>query len=212
MPSYPLNADEQKKVKEALLSSGRFAPRNLSLFLLGIDTGFRISELLSLKIKDLFPFFPDLRFAKHVMVEKRNMKGKKDSRTVPYISEETKNCFSDYISKWNEIYGKEIDKNDPLFMSREHHISEDGTKFNKHLSSRMFDTILNTIYKELKIETSGTHSMRKTFAQDINDIVGGDIFKTQKMLGHKHMKTTQVYAKVIDSMKREAANKIVLDF
>jgi site-specific recombinase XerD len=31
------------------------------------------------------------------------------------------------------------------------------------------------------------------------------------MLGHKHLKTTQVYAKVIDQKKQEAANKIKLE-
>jgi site-specific recombinase XerD len=31
------------------------------------------------------------------------------------------------------------------------------------------------------------------------------------MLGHRELKTTQVYAKIIDQKKREAANKIKLD-
>ena len=32
------------------------------------------------------------------------------------------------------------------------------------------------------------------------------------MLGHKELKTTQIYAKIIDEKKQEAANKIKLDF
>jgi len=31
------------------------------------------------------------------------------------------------------------------------------------------------------------------------------------MLGHREIKTTQIYAKVVDDAKREAANKIKLD-
>jgi len=31
------------------------------------------------------------------------------------------------------------------------------------------------------------------------------------MLGHKNLKTTQIYAKVVDEAKRKAADKIKLD-
>lgn len=39
-----------------------------------------------------------------------------------------------------------------------------------------------------------------------------DIYLTQKMLGHKKVTTTQIYAKLIDERKREAANSIKLKF
>ena len=37
-----------------------------------------------------------------------------------------------------------------------------------------------------------------------------DIYTVSKLLGHKHLKTTEVYAKVIDNRKQLAANKIEL--
>lgn len=40
---------------------------------------------------------------------------------------------------------------------------------------------------------------------------GTDIYTVSKMLGHKHLKTTEIYAKIVDDKKREAANKIQLD-
>jgi integrase len=40
---------------------------------------------------------------------------------------------------------------------------------------------------------------------------GTDIYTVSKMLGHRELKTTQIYAKIIDKTKREAANKITLD-
>jgi integrase len=38
-----------------------------------------------------------------------------------------------------------------------------------------------------------------------------DIYTVSKMLGHKDLKTTQIYTKVVDEAKREAANSIKLD-
>ena len=35
-----------------------------------------------------------------------------------------------------------------------------------------------------------------------------DLFTVSKLLGHKHIKTTQIYAKIIDKKKREAVNKL----
>lgn len=40
---------------------------------------------------------------------------------------------------------------------------------------------------------------------------GVDLYTVSKMLGHREIKTTQVYAKIVDKQKREAANKIALE-
>lgn len=53
------------------------------------------------------------------------------------------------------------------------------------------------------------HSFRHTFAT-LQITLGTDIFTLSKMLGHRDIKTTQIYAKIIDEKKREAANKIKL--
>ena len=37
---------------------------------------------------------------------------------------------------------------------------------------------------------------------------GVDIYTVSKLLGHKEIKTTQVYARIIDKKKKEAVNKI----
>lgn len=54
------------------------------------------------------------------------------------------------------------------------------------------------------------HCFRHTFAT-LQLIEGTDIYTVSKMLGHRDIKTTQIYAKVVDEAKREAANKIKLD-
>lgn len=54
------------------------------------------------------------------------------------------------------------------------------------------------------------HSFRHTYAT-LQLTNGTDIFTVSKLLGHRELKTTQVYAKIIDETKRKAANKIILD-
>jgi integrase len=51
------------------------------------------------------------------------------------------------------------------------------------------------------------HCSRHTFAILQLDM-GTDIYTVSKLLGHKELKTTQIYAKVLDLKKREAMSKI----
>lgn len=53
------------------------------------------------------------------------------------------------------------------------------------------------------------HCFRHTYAT-LQLSHGTDIYTVSKLLGHRELKTTQIYAKVIDRSKREAANRITL--
>jgi integrase len=54
------------------------------------------------------------------------------------------------------------------------------------------------------------HCLRHTYST-LQLQAGTDIYTVSKMLGHKDLKTTQIYAKIVDETKRTAANKILLD-
>ncbi len=54
------------------------------------------------------------------------------------------------------------------------------------------------------------HCARHTYAT-LQLTLGTDIYTVSKLLGHKDLKTTQIYAKIIDERKTLAANKIKLD-
>lgn len=54
------------------------------------------------------------------------------------------------------------------------------------------------------------HCARHTYAT-LQLTAGTDIYTVSKLLGHRELRTTQIYAKVIDAKKKEAANKIQLD-
>ena len=51
------------------------------------------------------------------------------------------------------------------------------------------------------------HVSRHTFATMMLTL-DVDIFTTSKLLGHKNISTTQIYAKIIDQKKDEAVNRV----
>ena len=54
------------------------------------------------------------------------------------------------------------------------------------------------------------HCFRHTFAT-LQLSFGTDIYTVSKMLGHRELRTTQIYAQIVNKTKREAADKIKLD-
>ena len=71
-----------------------------------------------------------------------------------------------------------------------------------------FDRLIPIWVKDAAIEKHITfHCFRHTYAT-LQMAAGTDIFTVSKMLGHKSIKTTQIYTKIIDERKRETTNKI----
>lgn len=51
------------------------------------------------------------------------------------------------------------------------------------------------------------HTSRHSFATMMLTL-GADLYTTSKLLGHSNVKTTQIYAKIVDSKKIEAVNLV----
>jgi integrase len=80
--------------------------------------------------------------------------------------------------------------------------------FISSVQTQTYDFHLRAIIKKARIDKNVTsHTARHTFAT-MALTKGVDIYTVSKILGHSDIKVTQVYAKIIDSKKDEAINKL----
>ena len=167
----PLTQAEQQRLLTFLDS-----PRDRLLLTLGIATGFRISELLSIKLVDLIDPANNLLKAS-ITVTRRNMKGKVNSRSAP-LGRATYSELEAFL-KLSETIG-----NTWLFESQ---------KGNKLSRCQAWRVITDTAKRAGIAGKLGTHCMRKSFSKKIYKLSDKDIVKTQKALGHKNINSTISY-------------------
>lgn len=104
-----------------------------------------------------------------------------------------------------QAYSLTVGTENPKDMPQDKPVFE-GLKYSAYHNKHLFQWIgAAGITKDITF-----HCFRHTFAT-LQLFNGTDIYTVSKMLGHKDLKTTQVYAKIVDEAKRTAANKIKLD-
>ena len=204
----PLTTEEIIAVSKQF--DGVFEVRNRSLFMLGVSVGGRISELLALKLNDVWQNgqpVGDLLFEKNVV------KGKETARMIP-VNDDGREAIAELIEWHRERYRKKtrqsqekglalspclLEPRRPLFPSR---------KFGSALSRSQAHRILEAAFQKAGLNGKlATHSLRKTFAQRIYD-ASGDIFLVKEMLGHKAVETTKQYLGV-SYARMQAASKAI---
>ena len=107
----PLDNNEIRSVSACF--TGTFEARNRGLFMLGVSTGGRISELLSLTIGDVYQ---NRRAVTDLLFDKSVVKGGEVSRAVP-VNADGRLAIETLIAWHREKYGK-LDVKRPLFPSR----------------------------------------------------------------------------------------------
>ena len=107
----PLNNDEIRRVSAAF--TGMYEVRNRSLFMIGVSTGGRISELLSLRIGDVYQ---NKKPVTDLLYTKRIVKGGEVSRSVPVNADGRKSI--DELVNWHRQHYSSIASKRPLFPSR----------------------------------------------------------------------------------------------
>lgn len=160
--------------------------RNELLFVLGIHTGLRISDLLALKVRDVLT-------EHHIEVREKKTKKK---RTIA-ISKKTFRLIERYLEKERPA----AQHDEPLFRSQ---------KGGKAISRQHAYDILNRAAKAVGIgERIGTHSLRKTFGYFAYK-QGVDLSMIQKLLNHSSQAETLRYIGITQEQLDEVVLKLDL--
>lgn len=174
----PLDDAEIKAVAASF--SGPHAARDRALFLLGLRSGFRISELLSLTLGDVVQAG---RMVDRVAVQRRHMKKKIEGRSV-LLHPEAKAALAVWVAELAAA-GQTVPET-PVFLSRKGAAAPIGRV--------QAWRILHTRFAGAGLTGKlGTHSMRKTFAARVYDRLGHDLLRTAAALGHKSINSTVQY-------------------
>lgn len=145
--------------------------RDYCLFVLGINSGLRISDLLKLKISDVIE--------KEKIKDRIRLREKKTNKFKDFpLSEKAKQSIKEYLK--TRIYTE----NEPLFISR---------KNKGFLLRQQAYKIINNVAKAVGIkEKIGTHTLRKTFGYHAYNN-GHDIALIQKLFNHSSPAVTLRY-------------------
>jgi integrase len=177
-----LTDEEIPRALEAL-GRRRFAARDQALFVLGTSTGYRVSELLAVRLKNVYQAGKGMR--DHLKVPREFMKKGVERKPVK-LSDAAKAAVLAWIRELEAAAGAPLDPEMPLFVSRQ------GGK--KAIGRTMAWTILTGAYKACGFTGKlGTHTMRKTFAQKAHEAFGGDLYKTQQATGHRSLDSLAKY-------------------
>ena len=193
----PFTDAEIPKLLKAV--SGPFALRDRAFLICGLYTGYRASELLSLRLADVIS---DGRFLDAIEVKRRHLKGGRaeearvTSRAVP-MHRKVRRALEPWTA---EMRGRGwMRKDDYLFQSR--------AAGNRAITIQTAWRLIKRAARRAGLTGHiGTHSLRKTFAVRAYKLLKKDIFLLQKLMGHVTPQATSHYL----SYDREKLDGVVL--
>lgn len=157
------------------------SPRDFALFTLGLNTGLRISDLLSLTVGDVLAGAGTrLRIAHRLSLRER----KTGKRRNIMLNSTARDALALYLRTRERRYPE-----DPLFLSRKH--EKDGSL--RTLSRAWAYCIIVNAARTAGISSRiGTHTMRKTFGY-FRYTAGVPVEQLMKIFGHASPEITLAY-------------------
>jgi len=181
-----------KEMAEVAMSRGQKSPvRDYFIADLGLSTGLRVMEIASLNCGDVFA----QDNAGSVLVRS----GKGGKKRLVRFNGSFKRHFIEYL-QWKQSSGEQTGQGDPLLMS-----SNTGG----HMSTRAIQKAFKRTAARAGLSSHfSIHCLRHTYAYHLYKASGYNLRLVQKQLGHSSIRTTEVYADVMEPDIERALAKL----
>lgn len=165
---------DKNKINEMKIELKKKGTRDYLLFVTGINTGLRISDIIKLKVSDVLN--EDKTVKSHInIIEKKTSKRKKFK-------------INDTLSREFTEYCKNLKMSDYLFTSRKGQ--------NKPITRVQAYRLLNDVAEKIGLEEIGTHTLRKSFGYHFYKKTM-DIAMLQKLFNHSSPSITLAYIGIL---------------
>lgn len=161
---------DKNKIEEMKIELRKRCYRDYLLFLVGVNTGLRISDIIKLKVIDVLN--ADRTIKSHITIIEQKTKKRKQFKINSTLAIE----FLEYT--------KNMKMADYLFTSRK--------GINKPITRIQAYRLLNAVAKKIGLEEIGTHTLRKTFGYHFYKKTK-DIVMLQKLFNHSSPSITLRY-------------------
>ena len=198
-PSKFLSKEEAKRLLETVRDRAKVVSakrrktpiRDYLIVDLALSTGLRVMEIAQLDCGDVFT----RDRTSSLLV--RN--GKCSKRRLVRFGESLKDHFNEYIL-WKQNVDEPTGPSDPLFLS-----SNTG----RHLTTRAIQKAFKRTAGKAGLSTHySIHCLRHTYACQLYKVSGYNLRLVQKQLGHSSIRTTEVYADVMEPDIEDALRKL----
>jgi site-specific recombinase XerD len=180
-PEHLTPQESRRFLQSIPANDGCVAQRDRVMFTLLFHTGIRLGSLVQLRLTDL-------RLRERTL----RIRGKGGIEQSIYLSSSIRKVLRSYIRSSKRA------PDDPLFSSR-----NGGPVGRRQVQLRFHHWLAKAgIKRHLSV-----HSLRHTFAMNLYRKIG-DLRLVQTALGHKHISTTEIYARVEDKALRRALEKL----
>lgn len=195
----PIKEIEQIKQIEEILKKKNY--RNYIIFKFGVYSGYRISDIIKLKVSDVKgkDYFETIELKRDKKRKVKILPSFKEELNL-YIENKKDDEYLFPSKKYKDKVKKKVRvKNEETGKMNSVYIEVENESPNSPIDRIQAWRILKDAFNQIGLYDTATHSLRKTFAYHIYINSGKDIVMVQRILGHSSPEQTLNYIGILQS-------------